>query len=172
MTSEGVGSFWPFATGRRVIPANLLLRQIQASQQTRYVLLPNQHVGAWFTGFMPQWLAREYLARRGPARFRSDQLVPARCPLLGYALHSMMIEGTAVPQWLLAVQNQSEVGVDGYDLGAEILYGFFRRELPKFLDDDLDPEGRRIIECCLDGGTLEDYLMLAVGAGGREQVIP
>jgi hypothetical protein len=172
MSSEGVGSFWPFSTGRRVTPSNLLLQQIQATQQTRYILVPNQHVGAWKTGFMPQWLAREYLARRGSARFRPEQLVPARCPLLGWALHSMMIEGMTVPQWLLEVQNQAEVGPDGYDRGADILYGFFRRELPKFLEEDLEPEGRRIIECCLDGGTLDDYLMLATGAGGREHVIP
>ena len=61
------------------------------------------------------------------------------------------------------MQNQLEVGVDGYDAGADILYGFFRRELPKFLEEDLDPEGRRIIECCLDGGTLEDYLATGYG---------
>jgi hypothetical protein len=172
MSSEGVGSFWPFATGRRVTPSNLLLDQIRSTQQTRYILVPNQHVGAWHTGFMPQWLAREYLARRGSARFRPEQLVPARCPLLGWALHSMMIEGTTVPQWLLETQNQAEIGAEGYDKGAEILTGFFHRELPKFLESDLDPEGRRIIECCLDDGTLEDYLSLATGAGGREQVIP
>jgi Domain of unknown function (DUF4914) len=172
MSSEGVGSFWPFATGRRVTPSNLLLRQIQSTQQTRYILVPNQHVGAWRTGFMPQWLGREYLARRGSARFRPDQLVPARCPLLGYALRTMVIEGTNVPHWLLEVENQVEVGIEGYDKGAEILYGFFRRELPKFLEEDLDPEARRIIDCCLDGGTLDDYLMLATGASGREQVIP
>jgi hypothetical protein len=161
MGSEGVGSFWPFATGRRVTPTNLLLRQIQATPQTRYILVPNQHVGAWKTGFMPQWLAREYLARRGSARFRPDQLVPARCPLLGYALKSMMIEGTTVAQWLLEVQNQADVGIEGYDRGAEMLYGFFRRELPQFLEEDLDPEARLIIECCLDGGTLDDYIALA-----------
>jgi len=172
MSSEGVGSFWPFATGRRVTPTNLLLRQIHATPQTRYILVPNQHVGAWKTGFMPQWIAREYLARRGSARFREDQLVPARCPLLGYALRSMMIEGTTVPQWLLEVQNQSEVGLDGYDAGAEILYGFFRRELPKFLEEDLDPEARRIIECCLDGGTLDDYLAFGTSARMRGYVSP
>ena len=154
------------------MPTNLLLDQIRSTQQTRYILVPNQHVGAWHTGFMPQWLAREYLARRGSARFRPEQLVPARCPLLGYALNTMMIEGTTVPQWLLETQNQAEIGVDGYDKGAEILTNFFHRELPKFLEEDLDPEGRRIIECCLEGGTLEDYLTLATGAGGREQVIP
>jgi hypothetical protein len=172
MSSEGVGSFWPFSTGRRVTPTNLLLDQIRSTQQTRYILVPNQHVGAYRTGFMPQWLAREYLARRGSARFRPEQLVPARCPLLGWALQSMMIEGTTVPQWLLQTHNQAEVGVEGYDRGAEILTSFFHKELPKFLEDDLDPEGRRIIECCLEGGTLEDYLTLATGAGGREQVIP
>ena len=67
MTSEGVGSYWPFATGRRVDQANLLLRQILETPNTRFVLTPNQHVGAWRVGFMPQWLSREYLARRGGA---------------------------------------------------------------------------------------------------------
>jgi Domain of unknown function (DUF4914) len=172
MASEGVGSFWPFSTGRRVTPTNLLLHQIQNTPQTRYILVPNQHVGAWKTGFMPQWLAREYLARRGSAKFREDQLVPARCPLLGYALRSMMIEGTTVPQWLLEVQNQSEVGLEGYDRGAEILYGFFRRELPKFLEEDLNPDARRIIECCLDGGTLDDYLAFSTGARRGGYVSP
>jgi hypothetical protein len=171
MESEGVGSFWPFATGRRVTPTNLLLRQIQATPQTRYILVPNQHVGAWRTGFMPQWLAREYLARRGSARFRPDQLVRARCPLLGYTLRSMMIEGTTVPQWLLEVQGQADVGTEGYDRGAEILYGFFRRELPKFLEEDLDPEARLIIECCLDGGTLDDYVALAPSLPAQRQPV-
>lgn len=157
MSSEGVGSFWPFATGRRVTQANLLLRQIQATPRTRHILVPNQHVGAWHTGFMPQWLAREYLARRGGARFRPDQLVPARCPLLGYAMHSMQIEGTMMPHWLLELDVQPEIGEAGYDQGASVLYTFFRQELARFLEDDLDALGRQIIECCLDGGTLPDY---------------
>lgn len=157
MSSEGVGSFWPFATGRRVTQANLLLQQIQATPRTRHILVPNQHVGAWHTGFMPQWLAREYLARRGGARFRHDQLVPARCPLLGYAMRSMQIEGTMTPHWLLELDTQPEVGEAGYDQGAKILYEFFRQELVRFLEEDLNPLGRRIIECCMDGGTLPDY---------------
>ncbi len=156
MSSEGVGSFWPFATGRRVTQANLLLRQIQATPRTRYVIVPNQYVGAWATGFMPQWLAREYLARRGGARFRKEQIVPARCPLLGYAMHSMQIEGTMTPRWLLELQTQPEVGEEGYDAGAALLYGFFRRELVGFLEPDLDSLGRQIIQCCLDGGRLHD----------------
>ena len=108
-------------------------------------------------GFMPQWIAREYLARRGSARFRPEQIVPARCPLLGYAMHSMQIEGTLIPQWLLEVNTQPEVGDDGYDAGVKILYDFFRRELPKFMEPDLDPLGKQIITCCMDGGTVEDY---------------
>ncbi|MCA9259057.1 MAG: DUF4914 family protein, partial [Planctomycetales bacterium] len=67
MQSEGVGSFWPFATGRRVDQANILLDQIMESHATLFVLIPNQHIGAWRVGFAPQWIAREYLARRGPA---------------------------------------------------------------------------------------------------------
>ncbi|MHB0961054.1 MAG: DUF4914 family protein [Pirellulaceae bacterium] len=157
MSSEGVGSFWPFATGRRVTQANLLLRQIQATPRTRYTLVPNQHVGAWETGFMPQWLAREYLARRGGARFRREQIVPARCPLLGYAMRSMQIEGTMTPHWLLELDTQPEIGEEGYDQGAAILYEFFCRELGHFLEDDLDALGKQIIECCLDGGSLTDF---------------
>jgi len=106
---------------------------------------------------MPQWLAREYLARRGNARFRPEQLTPARCPLLGYAMRNMQVEGTVIAHWFLETQTQPEVGVKGYDAGAEILTNFFKRELPKYLAPDLDPLGKEIIECCLAGGSLEDY---------------
>jgi hypothetical protein len=161
LVSEGVGSYWPFATGRRVIHANLLLRQVVQTPATRYILIPNQHVGAWRTGFMPQWIAREYLARRGGARFRPDQLKTARSSLLGYAISSMHVEGTQIPQWLLEVDTQPEVGEDGYDTGAAMLTDFFRRELQPYLAEaDLDPLGRQIIACCLDGGDLEQYLRL------------
>jgi hypothetical protein len=168
MSSEGVGSFWPFATGRRVTQANLLLKQICDTPRTRYILVPNQHVGAWQTGFMPQWLAREYLARRGSARFRSEQLVPSRCPLLGYAMCSMQIEDTTISHWFLEVHTQPEVGEEAYDQGAEILSEFFFRELSGYLEDDLDPLGRQIIQCCLDRGGLDDYLKLIP----QEIVIP
>jgi hypothetical protein len=160
MSSEGVGSFWPFATGRKVTQANLLLRQILDTPRTRFVLVPNQHIGVWAVGFMPQWLMRDYLARRGSARFRADQIVPARCSLLGHAMNSMQMEGTTIPHWFLEVNSQPEVGNDGYDQGAEILYNFFRRQLAEFLEDDLDPLGRRIIECCMDKGTVADYEVL------------
>ncbi len=160
MGSEGVGSYWPFSTGRKVVQANLLLKQIQQSQQTRYVLIPNQHVGAWETGFMPQWIVRDYLARRGHASFQSDQIVPSRCSLLGYSLESMRIEGVMIPRWFLQVDQQPEIGPQAFDEGARMLTEFFQRELPKFLQEDLDPLGRRIIECCLNGGSVEDYRRL------------
>ena len=63
MKSEGVGSYWPFATGLRVTQANLLLRQIVVCPKTLNVLIPNQHIGAYKIGFMSEWVAREYLAR-------------------------------------------------------------------------------------------------------------
>jgi hypothetical protein len=157
MTSEGVGSYWPFATGRRVDQANLLLRQIARTTDTIFVLCPNQHVGAWRVGFMPQWISREYLARRGQARFRRDQVAPSRCSLLGYSLNSMQVEGTAMSHWFLQVETQPEVGEEAYDEGAKILREFFVRELAKFNDDELLPLGRQIIDCCLAGGTLTDY---------------
>lgn len=157
MTSEGVGSYWPFATGRRVPQANLLLAQIQRTPKVRYVLCPNQHVGAYETGFMPQWIAREYLARRGHSRFRADQIVPARCPLLGYALAQLQVEGRMIPLRFLQVETQPEVGAAAYDAGAEILKDFFRSQLQDYLGDDLSPLGREIIGCSLKGGTVADY---------------
>ncbi|MEJ5200712.1 MAG: DUF4914 family protein [Anaerolineales bacterium] len=157
LSSEGVGSYWPFATGRRVTQANLLLEQFVKYKRTRHILIPNQYIGAWKVGFMPEWIAREYLARRGSARFKSDQLRQSRCPLLGYTLHQLHVEGSLIARWFLQVNTQPEVGDAAYDQGAELLYGFFRNQLGTFLEDDLNPLGRKIIECCLDGGTLTDY---------------
>jgi hypothetical protein len=163
MSSEGVGSYWPFATGRRVDQANLLLRQFQVNTEMRYILCPNQYVGAWKVGFMPQWIAREYLARRGNAQFTPEQIQPARCPLLGNALFQLSVEGRSIARWFLQVDTQPEVGVEGYDQGAALLYQFFRKCLADFQGPDLDPLGQRIIECCLDGGVLQDYEAMIPG---------
>ncbi len=168
MTSEGVGSYWPFATGRRVDQANLLYEQIQATTDTLFILCPNQHIGAWHVGFMPQWLAREYLARRGSARFRPDQLKPARCSLLGHIIRRLQIEGTAISNWFLRVETQPEVGEEAYDQGERILRDFFRKQLSKFMEDDLLPEGRRLVECCLDGGDVEQFQSLMPSERQRE----
>ncbi len=157
MSSEGVGSYWPFATGRRVDHANLLLRQILDTPAVRYILTPNQHIGAWEVGFMPQWITREYLARRGGAKFNKEQVHPSRCPLLGYAPLSLLIEGRTIGRWFFDVEQQPEVGTEAYDQGAKILHDFFKRELKQFLVPDLLPEARSIIECCLSDGTLADY---------------
>ncbi len=164
MTSEGVGSYWPFATGRRVEHANLLLRQFAENTRVRNILCPNQHVGAWRVSFMPQWVAREYLARRGVAKFRPDQLRPARCPLLGYTPRQLQVEGRMVGSWFLQVEVQPEVGEAAYDHGAAILRAFFHKCLADFQDPDLDPLGRQIIQCCLDDGKLEDYERLIPAA--------
>lgn len=157
MSSEGVGSYWPFATGRRVDQANLLLQQIVDTPKQRYVLCPNQHIGAWHVGFMGQWLAREYLARRGGAGFYPEQVVPSRCPLLGYAIQAITVEGQSIDNWFLRVELQPEVGEEAYDAGAKTLTEFFHDQLSKFIEPDLLPAGRQIIECCLDGGTIEQY---------------
>jgi len=160
MESEGVGSYWAFATGRRVDQANLLLHQIIETPETRYVLLPNQHIGAWKVGFMGEWLAREYLARRGSARFARDQVSEAPCPLLGYVPNQLRIEGSMLPRVFLQVEEQLQGGMDVYQEGARQWREFFARELKRFLVPDLDPLGKRIIEACLDGAHQEDYRRL------------
>lgn len=157
MQSEGVGSFWPFATGLKVDQANILLDQIMSTTSTRFVLIPNQHVGCWRVGFAPQWIAREYLARRGAAPFKPGDLRPARCPLLGYHKETLQVEGQTIGTWFMDVSHQPEVGEAAYDRGAEILTQFFHDQLKQFLSDELDPLGKQIIEACLDGASQEDY---------------
>lgn len=160
LESEGAGSYWPFATGKRVRHANLLLEQIVNTPRVRYTLTPNQHIGAWKVGFKPQLLMREYLTRRGNAKLRADQLSPARCPLLGYELNYLTIEGSPVPTRFLKVYRQADVGEEGYDAGAAILTEFFRKELSLYLSPDLLPLGRRIINAFMEECTVEEYAQI------------
>ena len=160
MVAEGVGSYWPFSTGTKVAAANLLLRQIVDAPRTRYVLTPNQHIGAYKVGFAAEWLTREYLARRGMGRFRPEHLVPSRCALFGYTLKEMKIDGQLIRPTFLRPDQQSQVGTEAYDVGARILTDFFASELGQFLTEDLDPLGRQIIEVCLRDGTIDDYAAL------------
>ncbi len=157
MSSEGVGSYWPFATGRRVDQANLILKQILDTPQVRYILVPNQHIGAWNVSFMPQWITREYMARRGGARFSRDQVSACRCPLLGWNPNSISVEGQNVSKEFFKVETQAEVGAVAYDQGAAMLRDFFIKELSQFIVPDLLPLGREIIDCCMNGGSIEDY---------------
>jgi hypothetical protein len=160
MTSEGIGSYGFFLTGSVVKQANLLLQQVINTPNTRYVLIPNQHIGCYQVGFKPQWIAREYIARRGSARFRRDALVEARCPLLGYSLNGLKIDGQTVRKTFLQPETQLEIGTEGYDKGAKVLADFFKKELKKFDTPEIDPLGKKIIDCCMNDGTLQDYLDL------------
>jgi len=160
MVSEGVGSYWPFATGKMVEQANLLLEQITSSSSTRYVLIPNQHIGAYKVGFMPQWIAREYIARRGSAKFKPEHLKEARCNLLGFCLDSLNLDNQYIRKALLQPELQAEVGTDGYDKSAAILTDFFKKEVEKFNTTELHPLGREIIECFLKNASLKEYIDL------------
>lgn len=157
MGSEGVGSYWPFAAGKKIDHANMLLKQIIETPRTSYTLVPNQHIGVWKVGFKPQLLMREYLTRRGVAKFRSDQFQAARCSILGYELNYLTIEGSKIPSRFLKVYNQTEVGIEGYDAGAAILEDFFKHELEKYLKKGLMKTGKRIIDACLAGATIDEY---------------
>jgi len=157
LASEGVGSYWPFATGERVRQANLLLEQVLNCPQTKYVLIPNQHIGIYDIGFSAEWIAREYLARRGGVNFRMDRLTPARCPILGYSLKEMKVDGQYISVKFLRPETQERLGQKGYDTGAKILTDFFARELAVYDVPDLHPVGHQIIDCFRQGGTVEDY---------------
>jgi hypothetical protein len=166
LESEGVGSFWPFATGKKVNFANLLLEQIIVSPKVKYVLAPNQYIGAWKVGFNPQWIMREYLARRGGVKFFADELSESRCSLLGFSLNKLVIEGVEIEKFLLRPELQNEVGEDVYDKGVQILVEFFKKELMDYYNDpNLLPLGKQIIECCLSDGTVEEYMQLIKDEG-------
>ena len=159
LKSEGVGSYWPFSTGKKVTQANLLLHQMIDTPNTLNILIPNQHIGAYNVGFMGEWISREYLARRGGS-VRAKHLVPARCTLFGYSLEEMKIDGQYIRQTFLRPELQSKLGFEGYDAGAKILTDFFKEQISQFLTDELDPLGRQIIELCLNDAPLEEYLKL------------
>ena len=137
--------------------ANILLDQIMQTDHTQFVLIPNQNLGCWKVGFAPQWVAREYLARRGSAKFRPDDLKSARCPLLGYHKETLQVEGQTIGKWFMDVSQQPEVGEEAYDIGAKILTDFFHKQLAEFMVDDLQPLGRKIIDACLGGASPDDY---------------
>lgn len=157
LESEGVGSYWPFATGLRTKQANLLLQQILECENTRYVLIPNQFIGVNKIGFSAEWISREYLARRGGVNMKMDRLVPARCPLMGYSMKEMKVDGQHISSKYLHPERQETLGETGYDAGAEILYSFFSQQLSQYNLEELDPIGRKIIEVFKARGSIEDY---------------
>jgi len=157
MKSEGVGSYWPFATGKKVDQANLLLEQIRRTPATRYILIPNQYIGAYKVGFAGEWATREYLSRRGGAQFRREALVDSRCPLLGYALESIKIDGNTIPKNFLQVNHQPEVGNEAYDVGAKILTDFFKSQLEQFNVEGMSYLGKQIIDACMNDASVGEY---------------
>jgi hypothetical protein len=157
MSSEGVGSYWPFATGKKAIHANLLLEQIINTPKTNYVLIPNQNIGTYEIGFMGEWLDREYLARRGNGLFNENELVEARCATFGYAFKEFEMNGFNVPIELLQTELQEGLGAEAYDKGAKILTDFFKKQLKQFLSPELEPLGRKIIEAYLQDQPLSVF---------------
>lgn len=160
MSSEGVGSYWPFATGKKVTQANILLNQIKNSTNVKYILTPNQHIGAWKVGFMPQWLAREFLVLYGNHPIFNNMLKPAKSALLGYVLKNIELPDVMVPREFVEVDLQPEVGEEAYLKGAKILNDFFKKELEQYLVPELDPLGREIIEAFMREASVEEYKKL------------
>lgn len=157
MSSEGVGSYWPFSAGKMVAQANILLKQFKDCYDVKYILTPNQHIGAWKVGFMPQWLAREFLVLYGKKPILKNMLKPSKYPLLGYVLKNIELPDVVVPQEFVEVNLQPEVGDEAYKKGAKMLDDFFRDELKKYLTPELDPLGREIIEAFMRGADIEEY---------------
>ncbi len=163
MESEGVGSYWPFATGKRVDQANILLRQMERTPGTRYVLIPNQYIGCYKVGFKAEHLSREYLSRRGQAPFKMEELINLGSPVLGYAMKNVKLDGKEIPSRMLNVAEQRYVGEEAFKAGSDILTNFFKQELKQFLTPDLDELGRKIIESFLAGDSIEELNAIMPG---------
>jgi hypothetical protein len=69
----------------------------------------------------------------------------------------MMVEGQTIGNWFFRVNLQPEVGDEAFDRGAMILQEFFASQIKQFLEPDLHPMGKTIIDYCLSGASLEDY---------------
>ncbi len=69
-------------------------------------------------------------------------------------MKDLTIDGQKIRSKYLRVDTQDRVGTDGYDAGAKILTDFFRKELAKFDTPELDPLGKQIIDCFMNGGKL------------------
>lgn len=109
---------------------------------------------------MPQWITREYIARRGSAKIKPEHLKPARCTLLGYTLDSIKVDGQYLRKAFLQPETQPEIGLEAYDEGARILTEFFKKEVRKFDTPLLDPLGREIIRLFLNDASLDEYSAL------------
>ena len=93
MSSEGVGSYWPFVSGLRMVQVNARwisftpsVACVTSSARTS-TSAPGKLVST------RSGLRARYLARRGSSRFQPNQIRPARCSLLGYAMHQIQVEG-------------------------------------------------------------------------------
>lgn len=80
-----------------------------------------------------------------------------------FALQQLIIEGQRGPLSMLQVDKSMTVGEQAYDIGAAELEAFFRHQLGRFTVPDLDPLGKRIIDCALSRGTVADYESLNQG---------
>ena len=106
---------------------------------------------------MAEWIASEYLARRGGVNMKMDRLAPAPCSLLGYCMKEMKVDGQEIRTTFLHPETQEQMGMEGYQKGAQILYDFFAKELEAFDVEELHPVGKEILECFKKHGTIEDY---------------
>ena len=123
-------------------------------------MIPNQHIGAYKVGFMPQWIAREYIARRGSAKFKLEHLSESKCVLLGYELEALKVDGQYIRKTLLQPMKQEEVGPEGFFKGADILKNFFKTEIVKYNTKNLDPIGQQIINLYMEDAPLAEFINL------------
>jgi hypothetical protein len=107
--------------------ANLLLRQIVETPETRYVLIAEPAYWGVEGGIHGGVDCARVPGAAGQREVWREQVREAICPLLGYIPHQLRIEGSMIPRVFLAVEEQIQGGMDVYEEGARQWREFLRR---------------------------------------------
>ncbi len=121
LVSEGVGSYWPFATGRRVDQANRSSNRCSARPQHKTFRADSQSACRRVVDRLHAAMGGDRELPRRDAVWLSyapNRSFPARCSLLGYAPKQIVVEGTPIPPYFLRVELQNDVGTRSPDAGA------------------------------------------------------
>ncbi|MDD2941971.1 MAG: DUF4914 family protein [bacterium] len=158
LVPELASSSYPFSPGTLVEAANMTGRIVTKARNARLVVLPNQHSGSYETDFGGLWVMRHWLCQKANGALNLEEHIrPARHPLLGYTFRNVRIRDHQVPEHLLRINRQSDVGDDGYDNGAAILSNAYKDILKDYLKPGLDKHIRHVIEACLGDASHEEY---------------
>ena len=88
---------------------------------------------------------------------KMDRLSPARCPLFGYALNEMKVDGQRISSRFLRPELQESLGEGGLRQGRRGALQVLREGTRRLRHGGAPPRRPPILECFKNRGTVEDY---------------